>query len=186
MTPSGHGPMAPEGYARRRSSRAAGDAVWRDTLTGTQDHLPGAVVVGYDGSDASSGAVDWAAAEAERTGNRLELVTAWEYPASWGTVIPLPNDYDPAADAQAMVDPVVDQLHTSHPTLRIHAHVVEGHPSDVLREASRHASLLVVASRGHSTFSGMVLGSVSQFCVTHAACPVVVFRRPVEDRADQT
>ena len=36
--------------------------------------------------------------------------------------------------------------------------------------------LLVVGSRGHGTVVGMLLGSVSQHCVQHAGCPVVVVR----------
>ena len=146
-----------------------------------QDHPNGAVVVGFDGSEAASAAVDWAAAQADRTGARLDVVTAWEYPTSWGNVIPLPDDYDPATDAQTLLDPVVERLQAAHPGLAVRAHVVEGHPSEVLVEASRHASLLVVASRGHGTFSGIVLGSVSQHCVTHSACPVVVYRKPSID-----
>jgi len=54
--------------------------------------------------------------------------------------------------------------------------VVEGHPAEVLVEASSHADLLVVASRGHGQFGGMLLGSVSQHCATHAHCPVVIVR----------
>ncbi len=180
MSPSGHVPLVPGGYARSRTTRDAGSTVWRDTVNDTQDHPndPDAVVVGYDGSEPAGDAVDWAAAQAARTGQRLDLVTAWEYPTSWGNVIPLPDDYDPAADAQTLLDPVVERLRVAHPDLAVHAHVVEGHASEVLVEASRHAGLLVVASRGHGTFSGIVLGSVSQHCVTHAACPVVVYRRP--------
>jgi nucleotide-binding universal stress UspA family protein len=146
----------------------------------TQDHPTDAVVVGYDGSDASAGAVEWAADQAVRTGGRLDLVIAWEYPTSWGNVIPLPSDYDPAADTRGMLDPVVERLHGTHPGLAVHAHAIEGHPAEVLVEASRHAALLVVASRGHGSFSGIVLGSVSQHCVTHADCPVVVYRRPTD------
>ena len=171
-------PTHPERYARSRVSRSAGSDVWRDTVHDTQDHPTDAVVVGYDGSDAADGAVDWAAVQAVRVGGRLDIVTAWEYPTSWGNVIPLPSDFDPAADAKAMLDPVVERLRATHPGLAVHAHIVEGHPSEVLVESSRHAALLVVASRGHGSFSGMVLGSVSQHCVTHAACPVVVFRKP--------
>jgi nucleotide-binding universal stress UspA family protein len=104
-------------------------------------------------------------------------VCAWEYPMSWGNVIPLPSDFDPAADARTMLDPVVERLNGEHPGLRVRSHVVEGRAGDVLIEASRHAGLLVVASRGHGSLSGLVLGSVSQTCVTHAACPVVVHRR---------
>jgi nucleotide-binding universal stress UspA family protein len=150
-------------------------------VTDAQDHVADAVVVGFDGSEAATAAVDWAAAQAELSGERLELVSAWEYPSSWGNVIPLPSDFDPAADAQAMLDPVVDRLGTEHPGLKVHAHVIEGRPAEVLIEASRHAALLVVASRGHGSFSGLLLGSVSLQCVTHAACPVLVHRRPTDD-----
>jgi nucleotide-binding universal stress UspA family protein len=45
-----------------------------------------------------------------------------------------------------------------------------------LIEASKSASLLVVGSRGHGAFSGMLLGSVSIHCVTSASCPVTVVR----------
>ena len=55
-------------------------------------------------------------------------------------------------------------------------HLVSGHPAPVLIEASRHAALLVVGRSGHGGFAGMVIGSVSQHCVSHAACPVVVVR----------
>jgi nucleotide-binding universal stress UspA family protein len=138
----------------------------------------GAVVVGYDGSPASEGAVHWAAAQAARTDGHLDLVTAWEYPTSWGNSLPLPSDYDPVKDAEAMLDPVIAQLRTDHPSLDVHAHVVEGHAGDVMVKASRNASLLVVASRGHRALAGVVLGSVGLHCVTMAACPVVVYREP--------
>ena len=41
-------------------------------------------------------------------------------------------------------------------------------------EASKEADLLVVGSKGHRAFTGMLLGSVSLHCVTGASCPVVV------------
>lgn len=142
----------------------------------TEDHPSGTIVVGYDGSAPAVGAVAWAAVQAERTGAPLDLVTSWEYPVSWGSAIPLPNDYDPAADAQRLLDPVVEQLHRDHPSVTVRAHVVEGNPGEVLVEASHAAALLVVANRGHRAFAGVLLGSVSQHCVTHADCPVVVYR----------
>ena len=146
--------------------------------TETHDHPGDAVIAGFDGSPAAGAAVRWAAAQADRTGARLDIVTAWEYPTSWGNTIPLPDGYDPAGDARSLVDPVIDDLHAVHPSLDIHAHVIEGHPGDVLVEASNHGGLLVVASRGHRALAGVVLGSVSQHCATHANCPVVVYREP--------
>ncbi|MEV0561406.1 universal stress protein [Dactylosporangium sp. NPDC049742] len=52
--------------------------------------------------------------------------------------------------------------------------MVQGHPAKVLLDAANGAELLVVGSRGHGTFTGILLGSVSQHCVQHAPCPVVV------------
>jgi nucleotide-binding universal stress UspA family protein len=55
--------------------------------------------------------------------------------------------------------------------------VVEyGHSAPVLISESEHADLLVVGSHGHGALTGMLLGSVSVHCVSHAACPVVVVR----------
>src|SRR6478752_266297 len=57
------------------------------------------------------------------------------------------------------------------------AKVVRGHAADALLDASRGADLLVVGSRGHGTFAGTLLGSVSQHCAQHARCPIVIVPR---------
>jgi nucleotide-binding universal stress UspA family protein len=57
---------------------------------------------------------------------------------------------------------------------------MEGHPATRLIEASAGADLLVVGSRGHGAFAGMLLGSVSEHCVAHASCPVVVVRHSAQ------
>jgi len=135
-----------------------------------------AIMVGVDGSDSSVAAARWAAAQAARTGDRVVLVSAWQYPTTWGSTIPLPDGYDPEADTRAVADPVATALQAEFPTVDVTNHLVEGHPAEVLVDASRHAVLLAVGSRGHGAFAGMLLGSVSEHCVTHAHCPVLVYR----------
>lgn len=44
----------------------------------------------------------------------------------------------------------------------------------MLLEASEGALMLLVGSRGHGGFTGLVLGSVSANVAEHATCPVLV------------
>jgi len=60
--------------------------------------------------------------------------------------------------------------------IEIEPRVVEDHPANTLVDLSAGEELLVVGSRGHGGFTGMLLGSVSQSVVHHARCPVVIVR----------
>jgi nucleotide-binding universal stress UspA family protein len=145
-------------------------------LTSTETARFGRIVAGVDGSDSSLKALRWATQQAELTGARLDVITTWDWATSYGWAMPIPSDYDPRSNAQSLLDEAVAPLRDAHPQLDIRSTVVEGHPAPVLIEASRTADLLVVGSRGHGEFAGMLLGSVSEHCVTNAHCPVVVIR----------
>lgn len=133
------------------------------------------IVVGVDGSEGSAEALAWAVEQAARTGAGLELVTAWHYPVSYG--FPVLPEVDLAASARAGQDQAVAAAGVALPEGTVHS-VVQGHPAQVLRDASKGAELLVVGTRGHGGFAGLVLGSVSEHVVAHSHCPVVVVRRP--------
>jgi len=144
-------------------------------VTSTQAET-GRIVVGVDGSPSSAAALDWAAHQAELTGSHLELVGAWEWPTTYGAPIAFPPDYDPAADVRRVLEEAVTKMRVGHPGVDARLTVLEGHPAPVLVSASRGATLLVVGCRGHGEFAGMLLGSVSEHCVTNAHCPVLVLR----------
>jgi len=134
------------------------------------------IVVGVDGSESSLAALDWAVHQAELTGAMLEAVTTWEWPTSYGWSPPYPSDWDPSADAQEVLADAVKRIRQTHSGVGLKTNVVESHPAPALVELSLRADLLVVGSRGHGEFVGMLLGSVSEHCVTNAHCPVVVMR----------
>jgi len=131
------------------------------------------IVVGVDGSRHSVEALRWAAYQASALGAHVQAVTAWEYPASFGWAA-VPTDWDPAKDMEKVMQQAVREAFGSEPPSGIELQVREGGAARVLIEACRGATMLVVGSRGHGGFAGMLLGSVSANVAEHASCPVLI------------
>ena len=146
----------------------------------------GLIVVGIDGSEPSKEALRWAVRQAQITGAKLLAVMAWEYPTSFGWAPPYPREFDPERDTRKALDAIVEEALGTDRSVEVESIAVEGHPATELLEAAKGADLLVVGSRGHGAFTGMMLGSVSQRCMTHASCPVMVVhgRRAAELETD--
>jgi nucleotide-binding universal stress UspA family protein len=147
-------------------------------MTAEPSSETGRIVAGIDGSESSLHALSWAARQAVLTGSTLEVVMTWEWPSSYGWAVPIPDDFDPEADMRKALDTAIAGVLSEHPGLKSEARLINGHPAPVLVEASKGADLLVVGSRGHGEFVGMLVGSVSEYCVTNAHCPVLVHRDP--------
>ena len=132
------------------------------------------IVVGVDGSPASVAALRWAMGQAALTGADLLAVTSWQTPGQYGFEF-----YTVAVDwpdvARRTLATALKEAGDGSPA-DVRSLVLEGHPAHVLVEASAGAQLLVVGSRGHGGFAGMLLGSVSEYVIAHAACPVLVVR----------
>ena len=80
------------------------------------------------------------------------------------------------AQARAKLDQIIAEVLSENERSNVTAKVVRGHPAKVLlNETSKH-DLLVVGSRGRGAFEEWVFGSVSDHCVRHAPCTVVVVR----------
>ena len=77
--------------------------------------------------------------------------------------------------AEDLVQVIKEELGEDPPVV-VEPRVKQGNPAKVLIDQAADADLLVVGSRGHGGFSGLVLGSVSQHVAAYATCPVTVVR----------
>jgi nucleotide-binding universal stress UspA family protein len=138
------------------------------------------IVVGIDGSDHSKKALRWALDEALLRGASLEVVFAWMLPVYATGYGFAPGDLiDPKIlgdGAAEQLDKAVTEVAGATTDVKISRKTVEGMAAQMLVEEAEGADLLVVGSRGHGGFAGLLLGSVSQQCAQHASCPVVIIR----------
>lgn len=135
------------------------------------------IVVGVDGSAGSLEALRWAFAEAALRGSTLEAVAVWQYPMM--TTIPAFGAVPEIADLSEQTEQTLrvtlaDAGVASTPEVPVTIAVAEGAPAAALLAAAADADLLVVGSRGHGGFAGLLLGSVSHQLTMHSRCPVVV------------
>ncbi|MHB1172934.1 MAG: universal stress protein [Lacisediminihabitans sp.] len=132
------------------------------------------IVVGVDGSEQSLAALQWAIAEARLRHGRVRLITAWYYPPMASEIGDgvIDDSFEQAAEqVQAAALKVV-----ADGGVPVSGQVVQNSPAAALLDASRDADLLVVGSRGHGGFTGLLLGSVSAQVIHHAECPVLIVR----------
>jgi nucleotide-binding universal stress UspA family protein len=146
----------------------------QETATGQR------IVVGVDGSARSKAALAWAVREAELTGATVEAVMAWHYPAmyggyAWAPVAAMEAEDFRTVSAHELSKAIAETTDPAGP-VKISTTVREGDAAEVLLDVADGADMLVVGSRGHSGFTGALLGSVSQHCAHHAPCPIVIIR----------
>ncbi|MCD0484499.1 universal stress protein [Streptacidiphilus sp. ASG 303] len=131
------------------------------------------IVVGVDGSPPSRAALRWAADQAALTGAVVEAVTGWEFTPVYGWSVPSLDPELAAAAEQTLTESVREVL-GPEPAVEVHRCTASGNAAQVLLDRAHGADLLVLGNRGHGGFAGALLGSVTQHCVHHADCPVVV------------
>jgi nucleotide-binding universal stress UspA family protein len=140
-------------------------------------HATGPVVVGVDGSPSSDAAVRFAFAEAAGRDATLIAIHTWS-PASLisggGLIVPV-DSAEEEADAQAVLDRALSAVDTHFPQVAVDRRLVEQtFVEQVFIDASAHASLVVVGSRGRGGVAGVMLGSVSQALLHRGHCPIAV------------
>lgn len=140
----------------------------------------GSIVVGHDGSKGADDALAMALGLARELSAPVVVSRAWSIataprPAQWafGYVPPM-DDFTAAVreELEHHARPVAEKF----PTVPITYEPVHAPPAKSLIALSHDARMLVVGSRGRGGLKGMLLGSVSEQCVRHASCPVLVVR----------
>lgn len=145
----------------------------------------GEIIVGIDGSERALDAVRWAVAVAAPRNRALRLLSGYD-PVSgvYGAGLPFPPDAFDAIEqaAQEDLDQAVQVAREAAPGVAVRTERVRIPPIPALIDESKNAHLIVLGASGRGGYTGMLTGSTAVAVVAHAACPVVVVRRP-EDPA---
>jgi nucleotide-binding universal stress UspA family protein len=135
----------------------------------------GRIVVGADGSEASTRALEFACEMARSTGEKVVALRAGDpapvVPDRFGYQPPGPDTID---HAEAALGRAVDTMRCAHPEVAIEGELFHGAPERALVDASTSASLVVVGSRGHHAIGEVLVGSVSRAVLQKAHSPVAV------------
>ena len=138
------------------------------------------IVAAVDGSAEALRAVGWAVREAVLRDAPLRMVSALELPPR---MTPRKDTHGPsavaevvAADRDRALLAAAERATAVSPDLLVSTDGLSGPVAEAVTDSGAGASMLVVGSRGAGAFAAMILGSVSRYAATHAACPVVVVR----------
>lgn len=131
-----------------------------------------AIVVGVDGSAPSILALRWAGALAPLLKAHIRAVACWQFQIAVGTFMPVV--WNPEDEARRICAAAVDQAFDGAPPAGLEVVALQGQAAKVLIEESRNAQIVVLGSRGHGGFEGLLLGAVSATVAEHAKCPVLV------------
>ena len=146
----------------------------------------GDIVVGYDGSAGANRAIEFAAAEAAVHHARLRIIAVWSSkPPTVAAMSGVPTPLV-AADRERLAEQRLEDAAAIAcevaPDVDVEAVSRDGSAGAELVRASENSRLLVVGCRGHGGVHGLLVGSVSHYCILHARCPVLVIPAIVNDR----
>jgi nucleotide-binding universal stress UspA family protein len=136
-------------------------------------------VVGWDGSDGASRAVEWAATRQDLSGGSLAIVRVVD------------SEREDAAERTRAVGAArmallaqVARTEGAHRGLRVVSHVIEGDPFDTLRSLSRTTNLLAVGSSGPGRRGDRRHATLAARLVATAEGPVAVVPLQPPERRD--
>lgn len=132
-------------------------------------------MIGVDGSESSGRALALALEEGRLRSWDVDVVHAWFFPAmTFSPYAPTPVVTETELEAVGN-EVLIEALAGADTTgVRVSRHLVMGGSAPALLDAAASADLLVVGTRGHGGFAGLLLGSTSQHVAHHPPCPVVI------------
>ncbi|MEW1547751.1 universal stress protein [Streptomyces tsukubensis] len=136
----------------------------------------GPVVLGVDAHEPDDVLLRYAFEDAARRGAPLHVVHAWSLPPYFAYGLP----QDPVLDAElakqeaAALTEVLVPWRAEHPGVEVTEAPTVGKTAEVLVEAARGASLLVVGRRMRRAPFGGRIGSVAHAVLHHSTAPVAV------------
>ncbi|MBC2639646.1 MULTISPECIES: universal stress protein [unclassified Rhodococcus (in: high G+C Gram-positive bacteria)] len=137
------------------------------------------IVVGVDGSESASAAVAWAARAAAALSLPLHIVTVVHIPSFYYTEPYLAESFKEELENTATARLGSARVHATQTVdepLDITTEQHEGKVSQMLIELSANAHMVVLGSRGHGEFTGLLVGSTTSAVAAHGHCPLVVVR----------
>lgn len=148
-------------------SERAGDA-------GSGSQATPAIIVGIDGSESSVKALREGRRLADALDVPLEAFAVWQRSHSMFDFYQSESGWTPEKDIEKLLEDTAQAAFGSDRPARLSLSYEQGIPTKTLIRYSAGAEMLVLGSRGHGGFSGLLLGSVSSACVAHATCPVLI------------
>jgi nucleotide-binding universal stress UspA family protein len=136
------------------------------------------IVLALDGSDPSDRAIPFAQELAKQSGGRIDVVHVREIVGGRGGVHSVRVDED---SLESKVVGQVDALNAAGVTSELHRFTANvGGPAHQIAEVAEQlgADVIVVGTRGHSSFGGFLSGSVTQRLLHLAHCPVLAVPPP--------
>jgi nucleotide-binding universal stress UspA family protein len=142
------------------------------------------IVVGVDGSENSTRALNWAVDEARVRDADVTALFAWEFP-----LIGIPGAFEREQleqQAKALISHHVAAVAGNDGEVRVEAVIANGDPATSLIAACEHADadLLVLGARTRNGggITRVLIDSVAQQCVAEAPCPVLIVKdKPATD-----
>ncbi|MFT3798192.1 universal stress protein [Microbacterium sp.] len=137
------------------------------------------VVVGIDGSELSEQALRFAAAEADRLGEKLIAISVWtplEAPRNDLAVYPEAYLENMQAATEEVQSLALAGLATDYPDLVVERVVAQGYPSHVINARAATARMAVVGTHGRGALARFLLGSISHEVLQRLATVTAVVR----------